>query len=328
MIVKMNFWIAVIMLFSGLLCTGVSNRLNYDRAHEQYAMAHERNYYNPLYMKGHIRKDKKYRKIFYVDLKGLYICQCITFVLACVTAVYCRLVDFSVIKKNWMIEDMIFIAYLVVVFLRMIVKQYYKMIYKEAFRYAENKNGVWTPFSYLVRPWNRGVRRSLDRPLKKYVETDYKKIYGRIMQRCSELRYDFDMKYLLSKEQEVFFWSQNHEVETIIVGLLHIKEYQEGCLKQWNDLFEEYWNLYIANNKKTEEVKFIIFICADHKNQELRKRFLSSGGIDQKEGRYRFLVFGVEEGGLAIYQPELYNKFCGKKEFQEMKAEFYKITGL
>ncbi|MDC7290458.1 hypothetical protein NXH76_21960 [Blautia schinkii] len=116
-----------------------------------YMWIDERNTLNPLYVKGFFRRNvsEVSGHSLWAGLKSDFWCQivciiqilCLTLYSLCVTAFG---VDFNLYAEN--ISSFFFLG---IAAFKFVTHSYYMWVYTQAFRYTENEEGIWQPFSKL-----------------------------------------------------------------------------------------------------------------------------------------------------------------------------------
>ena len=254
-------YIGIAFFIGGFLCTGYANRL--DNKRSQYRMAYERSEYNPLYMNDFIRKNHK--KIFMADLKGFFCCQVLMAICMGLTLIYA--IPSYKGERNYIFEKIILCSYIMVFCLHFGFKNYYKWKYRSAFRYV-NKNGIWKPFSYLVRPWKWKVKS----PFVCNIDTDCSSLFQDVEKKLANFGYSFSVKDDL---ENVLFYTKRRNKEWNILSIIYMNEYVDGYLEKLNDAFEKYWNTFLHEPIEQECMQIMILFFVDKKNSALRKNFLS-----------------------------------------------------
>lgn len=297
--------------------------INHLAQRTRYPRANELNNCNPLYARGFMRKNAS-RKLFLADLRGLYYCQ-----MASILPFGCALIYMSYIYFHnfqhifWF--DVVFIVYFTGLFLICLgIRGYYCCCYNRDFRYVQNENGIWKPFSYIVKPPNWGFYR----PFHCRYQVEYKEMRERLIKECERNGYLFPEQYQMEEEQEAILFTRMREQENTIFELIHIKEYSDAWMEKLNDIFADYWETHIKACGEKASYSIIFLLCIDEYNTPLRKRLLSVLSVDQAKGRYRLPATLVYSEHFAFDIPANYRDDHGKKMYDKMRKELLEMLDI
>lgn len=175
----------------------------------------ERSSYNPLYVRGYIRKNAE-KSNFCSFFIGTFCCQIVTIIFwTCIwiSIILCQFTDVDYTKKvtffsvpivhfpdimlripTFFYLKIIFhsigILSWVFIFIRLMLNCYYERQYSKDFRYIENSQGIWRPFAYVAQPHGFGYYRPFN--CQYYVPKE--EIRGNLRKACSENGYRYAEK--------------------------------------------------------------------------------------------------------------------------------------
>lgn len=315
-----NIWLILVGIFSiyCLPCLG-DNKLNtFSRDSYIYLWSNESDMTNPLYQKGYFRKSKIR---FFSKLRGRFLCEC-----AFCSIWFMRLIYVIFRERiSFTNVNMIFAVMLTAGEIVWIIQQsYYKREYNLAFRYTEDINHIWQPFSNMAQY----CRYSYQNPHLYYYAVSFEKIGQKLKKKCSLQQYIFDAEYSKKDVKSAIYWKRTEKtVEVLQLGQMPI--YSEENMQILNEFFSSFWkkNPEIDKNK----IKLMTILCMEKGNGELRKHLLSRGHVDQKDdaqGRYRLPVIVLHSDEPQLQILPLYSKRRGAKEYDEMKKEIRTLLDL
>lgn len=290
--------------------------------------ANFRNNSNPLYAGGYFRKNLNKLR-WMAGLKGYFFCQMgiILFVAILIGyRIYGFLIWGSCRYHNAIVDNALLFSFYFFCIIRILHYFYYQRVYIRAFRYTENKRGIWKPFSNIcdtVGWWKNGTSS---------FECNYYMPYERIKQNldktCKKSGYSFINAYGLEENEEcrIYHKIQNGRLE--IFQLIYMEQYKEEKTEKLNIVFEDYWLKHIEGKYKIENASIIFLLYVKQYNAALRRRFLQFCAVDQKKGRNRLPAVLVFSDYSEITIPPNCGKMHGKKEYKEMRAELLKLLDI
>ena len=294
-----------------------------DRNH--YVWATKASYYNPLYVKGYFRKFSQ-KSYFWSELKGLYYCQLI--MAAIMIVIWGYIICFKEIppvfySNTGIITIGIMSWILFVVWLGFHV--YYRWCYNEAFRYTQNEEEIWQPYSYIAKyhGWSKY------QPFRNKYYIRYKRMRENLKMSCPVNEYQYVGSYEMGNhedESDIYIKHMRNEIR--IFQLIHVQEYTEDTMKQLNDIFSDFWKTYIGNNSRAGNASILFLLCVEEYSKELKKRLLSVCSVDQKKGRNRVAAVITYYGKPSLTILDSYGMVRGKKKYRELRAEMLALLGM
>ena len=294
-----------------------------DRNH--YVWAAKASYYNPLYVKGCFRKFSQ-KSYFWSELKGLYYCQLI--MAAIMIVIWGYIICFKEIppvfySNTGIITIGIMSWILFVVWLGFHV--YYRWCYNEAFRYTQNEEEIWQPYSYIAKyhGWSKY------QPFRNKYYIRYKRMRENLKMSCPVNEYQYVGSYEMGNhedESDIYIKHMRNEIR--IFQLIHVQKYMEDTTKQLNEIFSDFWKTYIGNNSRVENASILFVLCVEEYSKELKKRLLSVCSVDQKKGRNRVAAVMTYYGKPSLTILDSYGMVRGKKKYRELRAEMLTLLGM
>lgn len=156
----------------------------------------------------------------------------------------------------------------------------------------------------------------------------FEKIGNELKKSCIKCQYILDAEYSKKDVKSAIYWKKTEKsVEVLQLG--RMSAYSEENMQVLNGFFSDFWkkNPGLGQNK----IKLIAILCIENENRELRKRLLSYGHVDQKDGeqgRYRLPVIVLHSDEPQLQILPLYSKRRGAKEYDEMKKEICTLLDL
>lgn len=290
-----------------------------------YEFAGEISDINPLYRRGFIRK-KASGSRFWADYKGLFGCQIASLVFAIIFwgyVGYRHLTSSYYSFSNLLIEMILSICFVMLLVIWIGFRIYYCWRYRQDFRYVENENGIWMPFSYIFQTPNWGFYR----PFHCIYKVEFDEMRERLIMASQEERYNTSVLYTINNSGEMRFFIKTSEKTLGIFILIHIEKLLQEHWDEFNMVFETFWKDTVQNKYNTDSVNLIFLLCVDEDSEELR-RIRSIQSVNQKKGRYRLpVIVSYSEGG-ALDITANYNELHGKKKYQTMRKELIGMLGL
>lgn len=287
-----------------------------------------RNNLNPLYVEGHFRKNLTKLR-WMAGLKGNFFCQMgiSLFVIILVGyKVYGFLISGSWGYQNDIVNNALVFSYYFLCIIDFPLYFYYQHIYIRAFRYTENKRGIWEPFSNIcdtVGWWKNGTSSF---ECSYYVP--YQRIKENLDKTCKKAGYSFINTYVLEKDEECRIYHKIQNGCLKIFQLIRIEKYEEEKMEKLNMVFEDYWMKHIEGKHEIENASIIFLLYVTQYNAALRRRFLQFCAVDQKKGRNRLPAVLAFSDHSEITIPPNCGKIHGKKEYNEMRAELLRLLDI
>lgn len=289
----------------------------------KYRWADIRSEVNPLYVAGFFRKSASDKNIL-SNLKGKFYCE-IALCGIWVAAFICKIYTVYMNADAWKIcEYILGGCFAIVDVIWCYYTLYYKWYYNKAFRYTENPDYIWKPFSNIAEY----SRNSQFASLYYYYRVPFEEIKNKTEQECASRQYIFAGAYSKKEVHSIIYWKKTKKsVEILQLG--QMQKYSEENMQILNEFFTHFWKQELSVEK--EKVKVIEILCIESANRELRRHLLSQCYVDQKDGeqgRYRLPVVILHSEEPQVQILPLYSKRRGKKEYDEMKKEVSSILGL
>ena len=295
------FWSAIMSV--GQFCSG-----RYYEGSEEY------NSSNPLFAKGLFRK--KAGRGHWARLKGLFYCQIVIFMLDVFVFVYLGYIILGNAQRNFYLEKILIICYIPICFVCFCLNMYYTRCYTTSYRYSQNKNGIWTPFSFVFRDFRGSVLNAFS--CNYHVKFD--KIVETLRVSCKENGYHFSERYETDDGTELSFFTRHTSNRLDIFSLVHVKKLETDSWDKFNEFFEEYWKTFVEKRFQFDEARFTFLLCIDDRCKQLRKIGMRYA-IDQKKGRYRLpaVLSYYYNDTLTINSNR--SRMRGQEEYNEMRKE-------
>ena len=306
----------------------VDTRFNYNFGGERVEQ-------NPLYERGCFRDNPRFLP-WLKGLKGGCYLQMGLYVLIGIAIIY-RIIRVILFDGDFqyefsMAEWLLMCCFIGLICLRFVIDGYYRIKYARSCQYIKNKNGIWEPFSCILRPVKHtGWKQYYVEDQKEFCchyYVRYIKIREKLDRNCQREGYIFLESYRLQDDGECRIYHKKRNETLKIFLLIHIKEYSKEKMKELNAVFEDYWLKFIGKKKKVKDASIIFLMCIDEHNRLLEKRLFNCQAIDQSRRRHRLpgiLVFS-ENATLTI--PERFGTVFGVKEYKKMRAELLKLLDI
>lgn len=290
----------------------------------------EMNDMNPLYVRGYFRENMPENSLM-PKLKGMYSLKIIAIILWIITLIY---EGYAAITKDYSIvfERLLMIGFVISAMGFRGFSNYYAWRYRMDFRYVENKNGIWKPFTNILSTLDIWDYKSF----KCNYWLQYNQIRAKVNKTCRKKKYAYVNSYRLKDNDECDIYMRNADAELTIFQLIHIHRYSEEKMQELNEVFEKMWKEHVVQRRREESAAIIFLLCIDEKTWLLNHRLLkmNSDGermlyaVSQKTGRYRLPSILVFSEKHSLYIPANKSFYHGKKKYQEMRQEFLDILGI
>ena len=291
--------------------------------------------WNPLYERGCYRDNHRFLPWLkglkggcYLQM-GLYVFIGIAIIYRIIRAI---LSDSAFRYEFDLVESLLTYCFIGLICLRFVIDGYYRIKYARSCQYIKNKNGIWEPFSCILRPvkhiWWKQYYSEDQKEFCCHYYVRYIKIREKLDRNCQRGGYTFLEAYRLQDDGECRIYHEKRNETLKIFLLIHIKEYSKEKMKELNAVFEDYWLKFIGKKKKVKDASIIFLMCIDEHNRLLEKRLFNCQAIDQSRRRHRLpgiLVFS-ENAMLTI--PERFGAVFGVKEYKKMRAELLKLLDI
>lgn len=282
----------------------------------------EYNNTNPLYVRGLLRKNSSKTNIW-CKLKTIYYCQIMSAGLLVCAFVY--LYYFYLNGFRWWyyrLEIILALCFICLLLTRIFLQVYYLWCYNTDFRYAQNKNGIWMPFSFAFKALNK-----IHNPFSCNYHVNYEKIQENLKESCKENGYHFTERYVTDDGAELIFFTKHTLDRLYIFSLVHVEKLETEHWDKFNELFEIYWKEYVEKRYTFDEARFTFLLCIENRCKQLKKIGMCYG-IDQKKGRYRLpaVLSYYDSDTLTINQN--YSSVRGAKQYNEMRKELLGMLGI
>lgn len=292
----------------------------YTPRERRYRWADEINITNPLYVGGHFRKSASEKNVF-SKVKGCFYCEMLIcgiwiFVILCEG---CFIGNVRPIILDWIYAFLFIVADAGWFGFRI----YYKWYYCERFRYTENREHIWKPFSNISQHKQWG-----DDGYETQYYMQYEKIQLRLKKECPKHKYILGGTYSQDMVQSDIYWRKTKNGADIF-QIACFPQYAEQNMELLNEFFADMWKRNIKEENCKAKITFLL--CIEEHNSLLRRRILENPYVDQKAGkygRYRLPVILTYSENYLLNILPLYSKHRGKKEYDEMKKELYEILDL
>ncbi len=314
-------------------------RTGFIEEQNRYIQADQKTDRNPLYAGGYFRK-KTGNPVYWSNLKGIFYCQLVMVILmvtvwGIVLVVY-KLPLFSNNIKiivltlyRFLYSNITIIAMGIVFWTLFLVwlgfHIYYRHCYNEAFRYTQNAEGIWQPYSNIAKRHGWGDYR----PFQNHYYVRYKNMRENLRISCPANGYQYaDFYEMYNEENGTDIYIKRMENETRIFQLIFLQEYTEDAMKQLNEIFADFWKTYAGKNNRVENAAVLFLLCVEEYNRELEEGLLSVCSVDQKKGRNRVAAVLTYYGKPSLEILESYGIFRGKKKYRELRGELLRLLGM
>ena len=281
--------------------------------------------YNPLYVRKYFRKNPG-KPIWGANLKGLFYCQ------VCLGAVTLWSWG-SMLSLKWtrfLFSSKIALrvmgcVYWIIFLTWITFRTFYCWRYNEDFRYLQNSEGIWQPYSNITKTHNIGFYK----PFHNHYYVRYKRMQENLRMSCPVNGYQYVDSYEMgNREGESDLYVKYMRDEIRIFQFIHVREYTEDTMKQLNEIFSDFWKAYIGSNKKAEKASLLFLLCVEKYSKELTERLLSVCSVDQKKGRNRVAAVITYYGKPSLTILDSYGMVRGKKKYRELRAEMLTLLGM
>lgn len=285
----------------------------------KYKHDEEYNHLNPLYVRGYFRKGANKSSLF-SNLKGFFVCQILSLVLLVPTLI--SLLMKFMYRSTWQAEKILIIASFVLLFIEIVMREYYQMRYSQHYRYTENEEGIWQPFLFLYLPSNRyGDSRSVHR---RY-DIPYEDLKENLKPSAEAKGYIFSDCLQGKGVEEFNLFTRMDEEKLDILALIHVEILEEESWETFNDLFEAFWKEKIAGKYETKQMTFSFLLCVEEGSKELRKTHRRMETVDSKFGRYRLAALLDYSDQCWLDIPEDYRKYSRDKRRGQIRNEMIEM---
>lgn len=270
---------------------------------------------NPLYVKGFLRKNPPKLSILN-KLEGIYFCQNISAVLMACLFIYLGYCYLNGIQRFFLIEIIFELCFAGLFIIRSFFQIYYSQSYNNAYRYSQNKNGIWTPFSFVFKEHSGNYFKSFS--CNYHVSFD--KIMETLGESCRTNGYHFCERYKTDDKTELSFFTRHSSNRLDILSIVHVDILEIEHWDKFNEVFEVYWKNFVEGKYEFEESRFTFLLCIDNRCKQLRK-INNLHSIDQKKGRYRLpAVLSYYHNDTLSICP-ICSRLRGQKQYNEMRKE-------
>lgn len=282
----------------------------------------EHNNQNPLYVRGFFREKKK-ESLMFSQLKGLYECQIASLILlALVLIYYCVKNSY---KRMLAVEIILIILFAFLLISWCGIKLYYRQCYRQDFRYVENENGIWKPFSFILQPARTWASY---KPFHCQYHVPYEELKINLEKTAVENGYKFEKSYKQEGNDELIFFIRPKD-DLSIFAVIHVNMLFSDSWEQFNQIFEQFWKEKIEEKYDTKSVLFTFLICVDEYSKELRKNlYKHCYCVDSAPGRYRLPAILAYDNNASLDIPEKYSSKYNQKEYRKMKRELMEMLNL
>ncbi|MDO4274781.1 MAG: hypothetical protein Q4D16_14020 [Eubacteriales bacterium] len=299
--------------FSFTICWLPFDRYNKLEGFKEY------NNTNPLYVRGFLIKKSPKSKLL-CKLKGIYYCQIISAILMCCVFIYLGYYYLNGFQRIFHLEIIFTICFTILFIARLFFQSYYLWCYHEAYRYSQNKNGIWTPFSFIFKGNGGDILKSFSCNY----HIDFEKIMETVKESCKTNNYTFSESYKIDDKAELSFFTRHFSNKLDVLSLVHVDMLEIEHWDKFNEIFGVYWKCFVKEKYEFEEARFTFLLCIDNQCKQLRRIDIGHS-IDQKKGRYRLpaVLSYYDNDTLTI------NSNCsrrrGQKQYNEMREELLSI---
>lgn len=277
--------LSIVCLVVSILWLPTYNTLRYK---EHYIYADEKGSSNPLYEKGMLRKNVSFE--IGSELKGLFACQMLSIVPFGCSLVY--MLRANKYDNRIPIIEYVLTGILLIIFVVWIViNSYYRIFYKNSFKYVESSEGIWQPFKFVTEAAHMGNYS----PFHCRYHVKYDCLKENLKKEAANRGYCLCKEYVGS-ENEINFFLKKTQEKIQIFELVHIKRYTNEEEEYLNKIFAEFWKTYLKDIQINDSVELIFLLCVDEKTSELQDRYLNVRCVYHKKGRYRLPA-------VLVYEP-------------------------
>ncbi len=280
---------------------------------------------NPLYVRKYFRQSAG-KSMFWANLKGLYWCQVCLSVITLGSWGYVLSAErIPIMFVSNMILNILGCIYWIIFLVWFIFRTYYCWRYNEDFRFIQNTERIWQPFSNLAKTHNLGAYS----PFENHYYVHYIKLRENLRMSCSASGYQYVDSYEMHNagdRTDIYIKRMENEIRIFL--LIHLQEYTEDAMKQLNDIFADFWKTYVGKNNRVENAAVLFLLCVEECNKELKERLLSVCSVDQKKGRNRVAAVLTYYGKPSLEILESYGIFREKKKYRELRGELLRLLGM
>ena len=189
---------------------------------------------NPLYERGCFRDNARFLP-WLKGLKGGCYLQMGLYVFIGIAIIYriirTILFDNAYQYEFYLAESLLAYCFIGLICLRFVIDGYYRIKYARSCQYIKNKNGIWEPFSCILRPVKHtGWKQYYLEDRKKFCchyYVRYIKIREKLDRNCQRGGYTFLEPYRLQDDGECRIYHKKRNGTLKFFLLIHIKEYSK-----------------------------------------------------------------------------------------------------
>lgn len=296
--------------------------LNLESDYRECEWAANANSSNPLYERGHIRK-KTSRIGLLSNLKAFWFCRITSLCFLFILIIYGIFRYWNNMEPNIWFEWMMTLGLAFLFGIWLIFRIYYKWRYREDFRYVENQEGIWKPFSYILQYTLWSGKQSY---LYRY-DVGYENVRETIEESCLKNGYCFSSNNSLNDSDEIIFLTRQKHNMLDIFSLILVEKLEADSWEKFNVAFAEYWKTSINTSITVENAGITFLVCVKERSRELRKKTDLRYGVDQKKGRYRLPAILDCDDSLLTVSHNLYSRH-GQKQYNQMHQELLEMLGI
>ena len=263
-----------------------------------------------LYVHGMMRNTRKY----FSKIKACFIFQTLLLADTVLAAVYSlwKYIIYSV--GNSLIEEILSSGYIIILIGYICSLSYSVGVHNRGYKYVQNRNGIWMPFSYICGKYEKLI--NIERSFPEAEERHNFMFAAELLQND----YQKESEYELNGKGKICFYKKNKQQQINIWALIEIEDMDNEDIQMLNDKFADFWINDLTREEKKKDVRFTFVIQVDEMNDFLKDLFYGSAGVYMDKHRSRMPVLCERKHDiLKIKWPDYNSKY--KNIHKEMREE-------